>query len=126
LLVHDGFSSVSRSEPLNWLPPDFVIEFTTPPVKRPNSAEIAPVSTVVSWMASSMKSGCAWLRTLSMIATPLTMIRLSKPGLPEITSWFADSVLRALLPAVVSPCTPGASAATASGFRAIGSASTSS
>src|SRR5918999_4842637 len=27
--------SVSRNEPVNWLPPDFVIMFTTPPPKRP-------------------------------------------------------------------------------------------
>jgi hypothetical protein len=46
---------LSRKLPLNSLPPDFVIAETTPPVKRPNSAEIAPVMTVVSWMASSMK-----------------------------------------------------------------------
>ena len=46
---------VVRNEPLNLLPPDFVIALTTPPVKRPYSAEIAAVDVVVSWIASSMK-----------------------------------------------------------------------
>src|SRR5215471_17968561 len=37
-----------RYEPLNVLPPDFVIAFTTPPPKRPYSAEMPLVATVVS------------------------------------------------------------------------------
>src|SRR5712691_6106407 len=37
LEVHFGLVRLSRSEPLNWLPPDFVIDVTTPPVKFPNS-----------------------------------------------------------------------------------------
>src|SRR4051812_9630349 len=58
--VHEGLVTVSRSEPLNSLPPDFVMVLTTPPVKRPYSAETPLVRRVVSWMASSMKrfSGC--------------------------------------------------------------------
>src|SRR5690242_4836505 len=43
--VHAGFVIVSRNEPLNSLPPDFVTALTIPPVKRPYSAEIAPVIT---------------------------------------------------------------------------------
>jgi hypothetical protein len=39
---------LSRIEPENSLPPDFVIELMTPPVKRPYSADTAPVMTVVS------------------------------------------------------------------------------
>ena len=38
----------SRNEPLNRFVPDFVITFTTPPLKRPYSAEIPDVDTVVS------------------------------------------------------------------------------
>src|SRR4029453_3028941 len=40
--------NVTRNEPLNWLLPDRVIVFTMPPVKRPYSAEIPEVETVVS------------------------------------------------------------------------------
>src|SRR5262252_8530711 len=40
--------SVSRNDPLNVFPPDFVMTFTTPPVNRPNSAETPAVATVVS------------------------------------------------------------------------------
>src|SRR6185503_16750926 len=46
--------SVSRNEPLNLLPPDLVTTLTTPPLKRPNSAEMPAVATVVSWTASSI------------------------------------------------------------------------
>jgi hypothetical protein len=42
---------VSRNEPLNRLPPDLVIMFTTPPLKWPNSAETHSEAMVVSWMA---------------------------------------------------------------------------
>src|SRR6185436_20637904 len=51
---------VSRNEPLNLLPPDLVTTLTTPPLKRPNSAEMPAVATVVSWMASSMYRLFAW------------------------------------------------------------------
>ena len=40
--------AVSRIEPENSFPPDFVSVLTTPPVNRPYSAEIDPVRTVVS------------------------------------------------------------------------------
>ena len=36
------------------LPPDLVTTLTTPPVKRPNSAEMPALATVVSWIASSI------------------------------------------------------------------------
>ena len=51
----ESFVSVARREPLNVLPPDFVIVLMTPPVNRPYSAETDEVVVVVSWMASSMK-----------------------------------------------------------------------
>src|SRR5258705_9782207 len=112
--VHRGLVTLSRNEPLKALPPDLVIEFTTPPVKRPYSAEIAPVRVVVSWTASSTNTGCTWLRTFSVTTTPLTMTRLSYPGEPEIENWPAENVL-ALMPADNS--------AAASGERPTGSAS---
>src|SRR5437870_11818413 len=40
--------SVSRNEPLKLLPPDFVMTLMTPPLNRPNSAEMPAVATVVS------------------------------------------------------------------------------
>src|SRR5690242_5527459 len=46
--VQAGFVIVSRNEPLNSLPPDFVTVLTTPPVRRPYSAEIAPLITTTS------------------------------------------------------------------------------
>ena len=54
---HAGFVSESRIDADNSLPPDFVIVEITPPVKRPYSAEITPVSTVVSSIASSTYIG---------------------------------------------------------------------
>ena len=56
--------------------------FTTPPEKRPNSAEMAPVETVVSCTASSMTSGTPWPRMFSLMTTPLTMKRFSKVMAP--------------------------------------------
>jgi hypothetical protein len=41
--------------------------FTTPPPNRPYSAEMPLVATVVSWMASSMKSVYGWPRRFSVI-----------------------------------------------------------
>ncbi len=52
--VHLGFDRANRSEPWNSLPPDFVRALTTPPVKRPYSADTLLTVVVVSWMASSM------------------------------------------------------------------------
>src|SRR5499427_1285115 len=40
--------SVSRNDPVNVLPPDFVTMLTTPPLKWPNSAETPSLATVVS------------------------------------------------------------------------------
>ena len=54
--VHLAFDRLLRSDPLNSLPPDLVIVETTPPVKRPYSAEMPPVMMVVSWIASSINS----------------------------------------------------------------------
>ena len=65
-------SKVMRYEPVNSLPPDLVMACTTPPWKRPNSAETAAVVIVVSWSASSMKSTLAWPRMFSFTTTPLT------------------------------------------------------
>ena len=76
--------SVSRKEPLKRLPPDLVTALTTPPVKRPNSAEMPPVATVVSWIASSMKRSNAWPRRFSFSETPLTRKRFSNDIEPAI------------------------------------------
>src|SRR5216684_5754875 len=87
LAIHFGFVIESRSEPLNWLPPDLVSVETTPPVKRPYSAEMPPVKIVVSWMASSMKRLCGCPRRFSFTTTPLTMKRLSYDGAPDSMIW---------------------------------------
>ncbi len=50
---HESLVNESRNDPLKLLPPDLVIMFTTPPLKRPYSAEMFPVEIFVSWMASS-------------------------------------------------------------------------
>src|SRR5262245_9802206 len=55
------------------LPPDLVTRFTTPPLKRPYSAETPPTDTVVSWMASSIYRGYGVPRRFSVIATPFTI-----------------------------------------------------
>src|SRR5688572_3668651 len=84
LPVQDGFVKLSRSDPPNSFPPDFVIVLTTPPVKRPYSAEIPPVRMVVSWMASSMNRLCGCPRRFSPTTTPLTRKRLSDEAPPAI------------------------------------------
>ena len=53
---------------LSW----FSYIMTTPPENRPYSAEMFPVRTVCSWIASSMKRLWIWLRTFSLISAPLT------------------------------------------------------
>src|SRR6185436_17065175 len=53
--LHDGLEKFVRQLPLNLLPPDFVMAFTTPPVKRPYSAVMPEVRTCVSSIASSIK-----------------------------------------------------------------------
>src|SRR5687767_12577070 len=97
--VQSGFEKLSRKEPLNRFPPDFVSVEMTPPVKRPYSAETPPVRTVVSWMASSMKRLCGCPRRFSLTSTPLTRKTLSYDGAPEIVTWLLTPVLE----------TPGAS-----------------
>src|SRR3954468_9725535 len=73
-----------RNDPLKRLPPDLVIALTSPPPKRPYSAEIPAVATVVSCSASSMNSVNGCPRRFSVMATPLTMYRLSKDMAPEM------------------------------------------
>jgi hypothetical protein len=46
--IHLGFAKFSRKLPLKLLPPLFVMMLTTPPVKRPYSAEMPPVRMLVS------------------------------------------------------------------------------
>ncbi len=76
--------NVVRKEPEKELPPDFVIVFTTPPVKRPNSAEIADEDVVVSWIASSTNRLYGVPRMLSLMTAPSTLNWLSKDCPPEI------------------------------------------
>src|SRR6185436_16989726 len=57
--------NVVRNDPLRPLPPDFVIAFTTPPVKRPYSAEMPDVATVVCSIASSINRSNGSPRRLS-------------------------------------------------------------
>src|SRR5712671_2994296 len=81
---HASLSNVVRNDPLILLPPDFVIMLTTPPPKRPYSAEMAPVDTFVSWIASSMNRLSACPRRFSFTTTPLTRYWLSKESAPAI------------------------------------------
>ena len=60
-----SFVKVTRNDPATVLLPDRVMVLTMPPVKRPYSAEMPDVETVVSWMASSMKSENGSRRRLS-------------------------------------------------------------
>src|SRR5450432_1394544 len=83
---HAGSVRLVRKEPEKTFPPDFVTVLTTPPEKRPNSAETLDVVVVVSWMASSMKRLRAAPRTLSLTTTPFTVKRLSKDCAPEIVA----------------------------------------
>ena len=66
-----------------------MIALTTPPLKRPYSAEMPEVSTWVSSMASSMNRLCGCASTLSLTSTPLTMKALSNANAPLMTIWFA-------------------------------------
>ncbi len=81
---HASFVSVVRNDPENELPPDFVIVFTTPPVKRPYSAEIEDEEVVVSWIASSTKRLYGVPRMLSLMTAPSTLNWLSNDCAPEI------------------------------------------
>src|SRR3954463_3326502 len=91
--IHFGLLKFSRKLPPNVLPPLFVITLTTPPEKRPYSAEMPPVSTLVCWMASSMNRLLAVPNRLSLMSTPFIMNTLSKEVAPEIASWPAFDVL---------------------------------
>ena len=75
---HLSLLSDSRKLPENWLPPDFVMMLTTPPLNRPNSAETPPLATVVSWMASSIAVSNACPRMFSLMLTPFRRNRFSK------------------------------------------------
>ncbi len=66
-----------RNEPEKSLPPDLVRTLTTPPEKRPYSAEMPAEAVVVSWIESSMNRSRAWPRMFSLTTTPLTRNRFS-------------------------------------------------
>src|SRR5215813_4189984 len=82
--VHRSLVTLSRKLAWTSLPPDLVMVLTTPPPKRPYSADTAEVEVVVSWMASSMKRSNGWPRRFSLITTPLTMNRFSYDWLPAM------------------------------------------
>ena len=86
---------------------------TTPPPKRPYSAEMAPVDTFVSWTASSMKRFSAWPRRFSFTTTPLIRYWLSNESAPAIM----------MLPLGPVPETPGASSTASFSARPTGSSS---
>src|SRR5260221_4004695 len=110
---HASLLSVVRNDPLNVFPPDLVIALTTPPPNRPYSAEIAPVDTFVSWIASSMNRLSAWPRRFSLTTTPLTRYWLSNERAPDIM----------MLPLGPLPATPGASSTASFTARPTGSRS---
>src|SRR5687768_1017749 len=85
--VQDGLRRFMRQLPENVLPPLLVTALTTPPLKRPYSAEMPEVSTVVSSMASSMNRFCGCANRLSLTSTPLTMNTLSQAKAPLMTIW---------------------------------------
>ncbi len=118
--------NVVRNEPLNALPPDFVTVFTTPPVKRPNSAETVDVDVVVSAIASSMKRLFGVPRMLSVMTAPSTVKRLSKDWPPEIVTTGATPLpIRSLEPGPFV-FTPAASATEDRSVRVTGRLSVSS
>src|SRR5450830_9336 len=94
IAVHASSENDVRNEPENWLPPDFVTVLTTPPVKRPYSAETELTDVVVSWIASSMKRVFGVPRMLSMTTAPSTVKRLSNVWPPEIVAAFPSPVVR--------------------------------
>ena len=71
-----------RNDPWNWLPPLLVITLTTPPPKRPYSAEMPEVRTCVSSMASSMNRLFEVPNRLSLVSTPSIRKMLSKAKAP--------------------------------------------
>ena len=111
---HESLVNEMRNDPLKTLLPDFVIELITPPWKRPYSAEMLPVETLVSWIASSMKRLRAWPRRFSLMTTPLTRLRFSYDSAPDTM----------MLPPGPLSLTPGASRVAACSVRPRGSLST--
>ena len=73
--LHEGFVMSTRTLPASRLPPLLVTAFTTPPLKRPYSAEIAPVRICVSSIASSMKRPTSG----GKIDGPLALPKIPKP-----------------------------------------------
>src|SRR3954469_3091292 len=114
--IHFVLFRFSRKLPLNVLPPLLVITLTTPPEKRPYSAEMPPVRMFVCWMASSMNRLFAVPNRLSLMSTPFIMNTLSNEVAPEIASWPAFDVLLVR---------PGERSAIWFGARPTGSTSTS-
>ena len=68
--LHAGLVKFERNAPENRLPPLLVMTLTTPPQKRPYSAEMPEVSTWTSSIASSMNRLFGWPSTLSLMSTP--------------------------------------------------------
>ncbi len=101
--VHLSLSKLVRNEPCTSLPPDLVSVLTTPPAKRPYSAEIPDVDVVVSWIASSMNRLVAWPRRFSLTTTPLTRNRLSYDWAPEIVMALAGPVVDTPAVSVTAP-----------------------
>src|ERR1700733_5733267 len=85
-VVQDGFVKFTRALPEKVLPPLLVIALTTPPLNRPNSAEMPEVRTCVSWIASSMKRSWGEPNRLSLTSTPLSMKTLSNAKAPLMTT----------------------------------------
>ena len=105
-----------RNDPLNRLLPDLVTMLTTPPWKRPYSAEMLPVEIFVSWMASSMNVLRAWPRRFSFTTTPLMRNRFSYDMAPDTM----------MLPPGPLSVTPGASSTAELSVRPTGSSSSTS
>src|SRR6266851_4015084 len=114
--IHFGLLKFSRKLPPNVLPPLFVMTLTTPPEKRPYSAEMPPVRMFVCWMASSMNRLFAVPNRLSLMSTPFIMKTLSNDVAPAMASWPTFDVLL---------FRPGARSAIWLGLRPTGSGSSS-
>ena len=116
-VLHRWLVSSSRTLPENRSPPLLVTAFTTPPEKRPYSADKPEVSVCVSAMASSTNRFCGEPRGLSLISTPSILNTLSNANAPLIETWAAFGVI------VVKP---GESCAMPTRVRGIARTSTSS
>ncbi len=111
--AQESLTNDTRNDPLNELPPDFVIMLTTPPWSRPYSAEMLAVEIFVSWIASSMNRFRAWPRRFSFTTTPLMRKRFSNDMAPD-TMMFPPGPLS---------WTPGASRTALLSVRPTGSSS---